>query len=141
MALQRIKEAAEKAGTYGIVDPRKAAESESVADIYCCLKGLHKAPRIVYPQNGLNSTNISCLVIPYGCVGLPVIAAFDQGIPVIAVKENHNVMKNRYEDYDFKNKVLYEVNNYWEALAICQSLKCGIDPWTLRRPITSTRVL
>ena len=133
------KEAAAKAGTYGIVDPRKAPESESVADIYCCLKGLQKAPRLVSPENGLNSSNISCLVIPYGCVGLPVLAAFDQSIPVIAVKENTNLMRNRYSDYDFDNKILYEVNNYWEALGVCQAIKAGIDPKVVRRPILATR--
>jgi len=33
-------------------------------------------------------------VIPDGCVGLPTLAALEQGIPVIAVKENKNRMKN-----------------------------------------------
>ena len=95
--------------------------------------------RLVSPENGLNSSNISCLVIPYGCVGLPVLAAFDQSIPVIAVKENTNLMRNRYSDYDFDNKILYEVNNYWEALGVCQAIKAGIDPKVVRRPILATR--
>lgn len=123
----------------GIVDPRKAPESESVADIFCCLKGLQKSPKIVSAKEGLNSKDISCLVIPHGCVGLPVLAAFAQSIPVISVKENVNLMKNRFSDYDFPNKRLYEVNNYWEALAVCQAIKCGIDPDVLRRPILPTK--
>ena len=34
------------------------------------------------------------LVIPDGCVGLPRLAALEQGIPVIAVRENSNRMRN-----------------------------------------------
>ena len=129
--------AAGLAGTYGIVDLRKAAESESIADIYCCLRGLHQAPRI--SSSGLSSANISCLVIPYGCVGLPVLAAFASDIPVIAVKENKNLMKNRYSDYACGR--LYVVENYWEALAVCQCIKSGIDPLTVRRPVSDTIVI
>ena len=42
----------------------------------------------------LTAADISCLVIPDGCVGLPTLAALEQGIPVIAVRENKNVMRN-----------------------------------------------
>jgi hypothetical protein len=125
----------------GIVDPRKAPESESIADMYCCLKGLQKSPRIVAPEQGINSSNIGCLVIPHGCMSLPILSAFSQSIPVITVKENANVMKNRYSDYHFPNKILYEVDNYWEALAICQAIKSGIDPHTVRRPIAATKIV
>ena len=48
-------------------------------------------------------------------------------------------MRNRYSDYDFDNKILYEVNNYWEALGVCQAIKAGIDPKVVRRPILATR--
>ncbi|MFC2002561.1 DUF3326 domain-containing protein [Chloroflexota bacterium] len=40
----------------------------------------------------LTVVDISCLVIPDGCVGLPTLAALEQGIPVIAVRENKNRM-------------------------------------------------
>ena len=46
--------------------------------------------------------DVNCLVIPDGCVGLPVLAALQQGIPVIAVKENRNIMKNELDDYLLK---------------------------------------
>jgi len=42
----------------------------------------------------LTAADVSCLVIPDGCVGLPRLAALEQGIPVIAVKENRNRMRN-----------------------------------------------
>ena len=35
-----------------------------------------------------------CLVIPDVCVGLPRLTALEQGIPVIAVRENRNRMRN-----------------------------------------------
>jgi hypothetical protein len=34
-------------------------------------------------------------------VGLPALAAIEQGIPVIAVKENKNRMKNNLEELPF----------------------------------------
>ena len=76
----------------GIVDPRKAPETSSVSYLHCILKGLHKSPQIVSYNKGLNAEDISCLIIPDGCIGLPTLAALENGIPVIAVKENKNYM-------------------------------------------------
>ena len=42
----------------------------------------------------ISNSDISCLVIPDGCIGLPTLAALEQGIPVIAVKGNKNAMRN-----------------------------------------------
>jgi hypothetical protein len=42
----------------------------------------------------LTAADVSCLVIPDGCMGLPRLAALEQGIPVIAVKENRKRMRN-----------------------------------------------
>ena len=84
----------------GIVDPRMAAESVSLALIQSVLKGLQRSPRIISNPEGMNhhsvitAADVSCLVIPDGCVGLPVLAALEQGIPVISVKENRNLMRN-----------------------------------------------
>lgn len=83
----------------GVVDPRKSAEAISITNLHCILKGLHKSPRIInslmYGHPGiLTAADISCLIIPDGCVGLPTLAALEQGIPVIAVKENKNLMQN-----------------------------------------------
>ncbi len=41
-----------------------------------------------------SAADISCLVIPEGCVGLSTLAALEQGIAVVAVKENRNGMRN-----------------------------------------------
>ncbi|HVL58802.1 MAG TPA: DUF3326 domain-containing protein, partial [Burkholderiaceae bacterium] len=82
---------------FGIVDPRMAAEAISTAFCMSILKGLHRSPRIVSDVSPgdrpdlLDATGISCLITPDGCVGLPLLAALEQGITVIAVRENTNV--------------------------------------------------
>lgn len=123
----------------GIVDPRKAPETSSVTYLHCIIKGLHKSPKLTTYYNGLNVEDISCLIIPDGCVGLPTIAALEQGIPVIAVKENSNRMKNNLLDLPFSEGKLFIVDNYLEAVGIIHSIKAGIKPDSVRRPISPTK--
>lgn len=125
----------------GIVDPRKAPETSSITYLHCILKGLHKSPRIVPYEKGFNAQNISCLIIPYGCVGLPTLAAIEQGIPVIAVKENKNYMRNTLEEYPFSKGKLFVVENYLEAVGIIHALKAGVSPEAVRRPIPYTTII
>jgi len=125
----------------GIVDPRKAPETSSVSYLHCILKGLHKSPKIVPYNKGLNAEDISCLIIPYGCIGLPTLAAIEHGIPVIAVKENKNYMRNVLEELPFQKGKLFVVENYLEAVGIMHTIKAGIKPDTVRRPIPYTTIL
>ena len=85
--------------------------------------------------------NVSCLVIPDGCVGLPTLAALQQGIPVIAVRENKNFMRNRLEDLPFHPGKLFIVENYLEAVGVMTALKAGVAVETVRRPLADTVVL
>lgn len=130
----------------GVVDPRKSAETVSVTYLHCILKGLHRSPRIIAEQQVLNQpgvlnvSNISCLIIPYGCVGLPTLAALEQGIPVIAVKENKNRMRNNLEELPFAPEKLFIVNNYLEAVGVMSALKAGVSIESVRRPILPTKV-
>lgn len=130
----------------GIVEPRKAAEAISLTFLHCILKGLHRSPRIVtsasdFGREGvLSAADISCLVIPDGCVGLPTLAALEQGIPVIAVKENRNRMKNNLEDLPFASGKLFIVENYLEAVGMMNALKAGVAPASVRRPLRQTEV-
>ena len=72
----------------GIVDPRLAAEAVSATFMQCTLKGLRQSPRIVTDPRAMGrpgvftSEDVSCLVIPDGCLGLPTLAALEQGISV-----------------------------------------------------------
>lgn len=84
----------------GIVDPRMAAEAVSTTFLQCTLRGMQRSPRIITDARAMNqagvftAADVSCLVIPDGCLGLPTLAALEQRIPVIAVHENRNLMKN-----------------------------------------------
>jgi len=80
------------------------------------------------------------LVIPDGCLGLPTLAALEQGIVVIAVRENRNVMKNDLSLLPWKEGQFHRVENYWEAAGIIAALRAGIAPDSVRRPLGHTRV-
>ena len=130
----------------GVVDPRKSAEALSTTCLHCILKGLHRSPRIIrnpsvrgYPGL-LTTTDISCLVIPNGCIGLPTLAALEQGIPIIAVRENKNFMQNNLEELPFAPGKLFIVDNYLEAVGMMNAIKAGISPESLRRPLADTTV-
>lgn len=130
----------------GIVEPRKAAEAISLTFLHCILKGLHKSPQIVTDQSFfgragvLSAADISCLIIPDGCVGLPTLAALEQGVPVIAVKENKNRMQNKLEELPFAPGKLFIVENYLEAVGVMNALKAGVAPESVRRPLSQTNV-
>ncbi len=125
----------------GVVDPRMAAEVISVSFLQCVLKGLQRSPKIVADRETmrdpgvLTARDLSCLVIPDHCLGLPTLAALEQGIPVIAVKENKNLMKNDLSTLPWAKGQLHIVENYWEAAGVLGALRAGIDPSSVRRPI------
>jgi hypothetical protein len=125
----------------GVVDPRKAAEAVSFTYMQCILKGLQRAPKIVTDQrvfdmsNVLSASDISCLVIPDGCIGLPTLAALEQGISVIAVRGNTNIMQNDLESLPWAKDQLHVVDTYFEAVGAMTALKEGIAMDTLKRPI------
>lgn len=130
----------------GIVEPRLAAESVSMAFLHCILKGLHRSPALVTDPvemtDGatLSAKDVSCLVIPEGCLGLPTLAALRQGIPVIAVRENANLMQNDLSVLPWPEGQYFEVDNYLEAAGLMAAMRAGIDPATVRRPLAPTMV-
>ena len=130
----------------GVVDPRKSAEAVSTTYLHCILKGLQKSPKIVcnpsiHNSNGLlTAADVSCMIIPQGCIGLPTLAALEQGIPVIAVK-NDNCMQNRLEELPFKSGKFFVANNYLEAVGIMTAIKAGVAIDTVRRPLPATRIV
>ncbi len=114
-----------------IVDPRMAAEMLSSSYLHSVLKGLHKAPRI---GRGLSVRDVDCLVSPFGCVGPPHEACRRANIPVVVVKENRTVLNDCIPD----GFILVE--NYLEAAGLLVSMREGIDPCSVRRPIKDTLV-
>ena len=130
----------------GVVDPRMAAEAISVTFLESVLKGLHRSPQLVtqgafFDDSGvISASDVSCLVIPDGCVGLPTLAALEQGIPVIAVRENKNLMENDLTTLPWRSDQLYIVDNYWEVAGLLCAIRSGIAPESVRRPLEHTRV-
>jgi hypothetical protein len=130
----------------GIVDARMAAEAVSFTFLQCVLKGLHASPQVIpNAEPGripgvLTVEDISCLVIPDGCLGIPTLAALEQGIPVIAVQENKNIMKNDLSVLPWRRGQFIRVNTYLEAVGVMTALREGISVDALKRPIVSAPV-
>ena len=131
----------------GVVEPRMAAEAISLTFLQCVLKGLYKSPRLITDSSQLSSpgvisaSNISCLVIPDRCIGLPTLAALEQGIPVVAVQENVNLMENDLTALPWEPGQLHVVRNYWEAAGVLCAIRAGMDPKAVRRPLAATKVV
>ena len=130
----------------GLVEPRLAAEAVSLTFVQCMLKGLQRSPRIITGADAMaapgliTAADVSCLIIPDKCVGLPTLAALEQGIPVIAVAENDNLMQNDLRLLPWATGQLHLVENYWESAGVMAALKTGITPASLRRPLRSTHI-
>jgi hypothetical protein len=105
---------------------------------------LQRSPRIVATRtpsgDQLTVEQVSCLVVPDGAVGLPTLAALEQGIPVIAVRENENVMTNDLRAPPWSPGQLHVVDNYWEAAGVVACLRAGLDPAAVRRPLPDLQV-
>ena len=127
----------------GVVDPRMAAETISVTFLQSVLRGMQRSPQILntrsFVTGALGVESVSCLVLPDGCIGLPTLAALRQGIPVVAVRENTNIMNNNLKMLPWASNQLFYADNYWEAAGIVASLRAGIDPYTVRRPLHGVR--
>ena len=80
-------------------------------------------------------------MIPEGCLGLPTLAAMEQGIPVIAVRENKNLMKNDLGKLAFKAGKYFVAENYPEAVGIMTAIKAGVPLSAVHRPLKYTDVV
>lgn len=129
----------------GVVDARMAAEVISITFFQSVLKGLQRSPRIVTDESEfvrsdvVVAEDVSCLVVPEGCLGLPTLAALHQGILVIEVRENRNLMRNDLATLPWRAGQFYSADNYWEAVGIISALKAGINPDSMRRPMETKR--
>ena len=130
----------------GRVDPRMAAEAISSSFFQRVLKGLKQSPRIVVGPDRMAASgvltvrDVSCLVIPEGCIGLPTLAALEQGIPVIAVREGSGLMAGELSTLPWRDHQLFTAENYWEAAGILSALRVGIAPGSVRRPFRGLEV-
>jgi len=115
-----------------ITDPRIAPEAISNCYFHCVLKGLNQAPII---DKGINFKDVDFMVSPFGCFGRPHKACLEANIPVIVVKENKTILN------DPMPKEFILVENYWEAVGVIMSMKTGIHPSSVRRPIEYTKII
>ena len=125
---------------FGVVDSRMAAEVISVAYLQSVLRGLQKSPAVsLNPYRTdralMYSENVSCMVIPDGCIGLPTLAALQNDIPVVAVQGNTNLMRNDLDLLPWRPMQLHRAENYLEAAGIVAALRAGIDPLSATRPL------
>src|SRR5713226_1848779 len=135
-------------GPCGGIPPKldHAATCIKIPLVIVIVKGLHRSPRIVTDAHAMNrpgiftAADISCLVIPDGCLGLPTLAALEQGIPMIAVHENFNLMKNDLSALPWAPGQFHQVDNYWEVVGVIAAMRAGIDPASVRRPLAKTFV-
>ena len=127
----------------GKVDPRMAAEAVSTTFLQCTLKGLKRSPRIIVDPAAMREASVltveqvACLVVPEGCLGLPTLAALEQGIAVIEVA-NSNLMDNDLESLPWQQGQFYRAGSYLEAAGLVAALKAGIAPAATRRPLVHT---
>jgi hypothetical protein len=124
--------------TEKLLDPRVAAEFIAPTFLPCILSGLRQAPNIVHlakQQQHSNSPSlitrqdIHALVVPANALGgIPMLAALEHHIPVIAVKSNQTVLHASRERLfkDSNLPALIHVSNYQEAAGVLLALKAGL---------------
>ena len=89
-------------------------------------------PAALQHSSVLTARDVSCLVIPDGCLGLPVLAALEQGIPVVAVRDRSHLMRNDLAALPWAPGQFCVVDNYLEAVGVLcarrrawPSTRCG----------------
>ncbi len=119
-----------------VVDPRIAPEMVSDSQLFCVLKGLHRAPRPYSGKDELTNEDVNVLISPDGIWGPPHKACVDKGIPIIFVMENK---VNPLCQVVGNNGCIY-AENYWEAAGIIACMNAGITPASVRRPLAATKI-
>lgn len=113
-----------------IVDKRAAAEYITPTFLPCILKGLYNAPQLVSIGRAIPSDitleKVKALIMPYNCLGgLPVFAAVERDIPVLAVEENKTILNITAESLGIEGKVV-RMKNYQEVAGTLLAMKNGI---------------
>jgi len=112
-----------------VVDRDMSPEVISNTYMFCVLKGLHRAPRIMQihhstARTALVKEDIDFMISPHGCWGAPHAACIRLSIPVIVVRENTTCLSTH--DYSYPPTVIL-VQTYLEAAGVVQCLGNGID--------------
>jgi hypothetical protein len=105
------------------VASRLGAEGISGSNLFCVLKGLHKAPR-ESQVSGLHITDIDMLVSPMDCRGAPHAYCEAQDIPILVVRNNTTAMRKPIEGIN--------VENYVEAAGLIAAWDAGVNVGSLK---------
>lgn len=118
-----------------ILDPRAAAEFIAPTFLPCVLTGLNRAPQM-HPiasakPSDLTIDQLSALVVPANAMGgLPVLAALQQGIPIIAVEDNQTVLRMGTDCFTAaspeRQALIRRVHSYEEAAGVLQAMRLGL---------------
>ena len=120
------------------LDPRAASEEIGFTFLPSVLIGLSKAPNLIeLPSEGisdiLHPNQVEALVVPNGALGgEAVLASMERGVNIISVR-NSSALNICNTHFNYPN--LTEVNNYFEAAGLILSLREGINPKSIRRPL------
>tara|TARA_Y100001968_G_scaffold239898_1_gene223418 strand:- start:9963 stop:11081 length:1119 start_codon:yes stop_codon:yes gene_type:complete len=138
------------------LDPRAAAEDLGYTFLTSVLVGLNRAPdlipiseyqiksnKVLSTDEFLKPSSLGAIVVPEGALGgEAVLACLEREVPVIAVK-NSNLLKLNSASFKIDNNLINpEVNilhamNYAEAAGLLISLREGLNPTSLYRPLGS----
>ena len=117
-----------------VVKRTMAPEAISSTYLFCVIKGLHRAPRLIFDltergENILTNKDIDFLITPHGLFGRPHLAAAKLNIPIIVIMENTTCYSNDFKYSEYKNLIFVE--NYLEAAGVVMSMTAGIDYRTI----------
>ena len=109
-----------------VIDSRMGAEVMSVGYLHCVLKGLHTAP--LPRDSGLSYEDVSFLISPDNCWGIPHETCLRNNIPIVVVAENATVANARVQPD------VIRVQTYLEAAGIIMAIRAKILPDLVRWP-------
>jgi hypothetical protein len=120
------------------LDPRAAGEELGYTFLACVLVGLSRAPDLI-PAAAAAAADISAdqlgaVLVPEGALGgEAVLACIERGVPLITVA-NPSLLDVSAAALGLQSGVLH-ASSYLEAAGLLMSLREGIAPEALRRPL------
>jgi hypothetical protein len=118
-----------------ILDPRAAAEFIAPTFLPCVLTGLHRAPQMhpiaTAKPTDLTIEQLAALVVPVNALGgIPVLAALQHNIPVIAVEDNQTILRMDFDCFEAmppkRRNLIRQVRSYEEAAGVLQAMRLGL---------------
>jgi len=112
-----------------VVDPRAAAEFITPTFLPCVLTGLAQSPKLINLSEktpyDLSLSDLNAVIVPANVLGgIPVLAALEHNIPVIAVAENPTVLN---VDAGLFGTHIISARSYAEAAGLLQAMKLGLQ--------------